>query len=222
MEIAEFSEGIRKFQGAKEKIDEFFKTLEELQNEIAEKNELEKHIENCEKMSKDLEAERKSHAEELRQINQDINILEDISKSLRGEIETSKLKISKSLRVVKNARENLNSDLKNLNFEQEDVYFEPTQEEIKYEPKLLPFSFPSFLTSIFPSIPPPQISPITPNNLVNRHRLPPQFVEASKMKICENCGAKIHRNAPTCPMCKTKTKSKNPKRKRKTNDQFQL
>ncbi|PIO60156.1 hypothetical protein TELCIR_18354 [Teladorsagia circumcincta] len=42
--------------------------------------------------------------------------------------------------------------------------------------------------------------------------------DVNKMKTCESCGAQIHRNAPTCPMCKTRSGSKNPKRSKKRDD----
>nr|CDQ01176.1 Bm7591, isoform a [Brugia malayi] len=41
-------------------------------------------ITHCEKLSAELESERRSHADELRQINQDINHLEDTFKSLKN------------------------------------------------------------------------------------------------------------------------------------------
>ncbi|CAD5217680.1 unnamed protein product [Bursaphelenchus xylophilus] len=45
------------------------------------------------------------------------------------------------------------------------------------------------------------------------HQSPP-------MKNCQCCQAQIHRNAPICPMCKSKSRSKNPKKpKRKNPDQ---
>ncbi|CEF60407.1 Zinc finger, RING/FYVE/PHD-type domain and Zinc finger, C4H2-type family-containing protein [Strongyloides ratti] len=39
----------------------------------------------------------------------------------------------------------------------------------------------------------------------NSHQSPP-------MKTCQSCLQQIHRNAPICPMCKSKSRSKNPKK----------
>ncbi|VDN60791.1 unnamed protein product [Dracunculus medinensis] len=58
------------------------------------------------------------------------------------------------------------------------------------------------------------------------HQTPPMKVN-SKIKIfqkmavhtCQSCFQQIHRNAPICPMCKSKSRSKNPKKpKRKLQD----
>uniref|UniRef100_A0A914YND8 C4H2-type domain-containing protein n=1 Tax=Panagrolaimus superbus TaxID=310955 RepID=A0A914YND8_9BILA len=40
------------------------------------------------------------------------------------------------------------------------------------------------------------------------HQSPP-------MKICQSCKELIHRNAPICPLCKSKSRSKNPKKPKK-------
>jgi len=50
----------------------------------------------------------------------------------------------------------------------------------------------------------------TLGGLDSQHQAPP-------MKECSNCHEQIHRNAPICPMCKSKSRSKNPKKpKRKS------
>ncbi|KAI6232687.1 C4H2-type domain-containing protein [Aphelenchoides fujianensis] len=60
-----------------------------------------------------------------------------------------------------------------------------------------------------PSHPPPQVarSSIAKSTLPtdSSHQSPP-------MKNCQCCSASIHRNAPICPMCKSKSRSKNPKK----------
>uniref|UniRef100_A0A7E4V9U1 C4H2-type domain-containing protein n=1 Tax=Panagrellus redivivus TaxID=6233 RepID=A0A7E4V9U1_PANRE len=50
---------------------------------------------------------------------------------------------------------------------------------------------------------PPQVPPPKPSD--NQHTSPP-------MKECASCHQQIHRNAPICPMCKSKSRSKNPKK----------
>uniref|UniRef100_A0A914E8W5 C4H2-type domain-containing protein n=1 Tax=Acrobeloides nanus TaxID=290746 RepID=A0A914E8W5_9BILA len=39
--------------------------------------------------------------------------------------------------------------------------------------------------------------------------------QSPPMKTCTSCHQQIHRNAPICPMCKSKSKSKNPKKPKK-------
>ncbi|KAI6206500.1 hypothetical protein M3Y94_00918900 [Aphelenchoides besseyi] len=46
------------------------------------------------------------------------------------------------------------------------------------------------------------------------HQSPP-------MKNCQCCSASIHRNAPICPMCKSKSRSKNPKKPKRKPEQPQ-
>ncbi|PIO59955.1 hypothetical protein TELCIR_18565 [Teladorsagia circumcincta] len=111
-------------------------------------SDLRNHLANCQKTEEDLENERKSHAEELRQINQDINQLEDILKTLRSERETKRARLTKRMDELRVAMNQANES----------------------------------------------------------------------MRTCESCGAQIHRNAPTCPMCKTRSRSKNPKRSKKRDD----
>uniref|UniRef100_A0A0N4ZBA3 C4H2-type domain-containing protein n=1 Tax=Parastrongyloides trichosuri TaxID=131310 RepID=A0A0N4ZBA3_PARTI len=45
----------------------------------------------------------------------------------------------------------------------------------------------------------------------NSHQSPP-------MKTCQSCLQQIHRNAPICPMCKSKSRSKNPKKPKRKGD----
>ncbi|GMS83669.1 hypothetical protein PENTCL1PPCAC_5844 [Pristionchus entomophagus] len=63
-----------------------------------------------------------------------------------------------------------------------------------------------------PTVVPPSALPAamrTPNGRMSTgssdHSSPP-------MKQCQTCGDMIHRNAPICPLCKSKSRSKNPKK----------
>ncbi|KAK6049020.1 putative orthopoxvirus B11R protein, partial [Cooperia oncophora] len=175
-------------------------------------SELKNHLANCQKTEEDLENERKSHAEELRQINQDINQLEDILKTLRSERETKRARLTRrmdELRVAMNqANESIRAaDIINISFEEYDgIPKELLECLLVHTPVRHPIASLSFLGSQFPWT----------SALPMVTKAPMQDV--NKMKTCESCGAQIHRNAPTCPMCKTRSRSKNPKRSKRKDD----
>ncbi|CAB3411197.1 unnamed protein product [Caenorhabditis bovis] len=232
MDATEFSSNLDNYVRIRERLDEFCKTCLEIRQEVLEVEKLENHIKNCATTREELENERKSHAEELRQINQDINVLEDMAKALKTEKENRREKVTNGVRAVQSSRIDANSALKTLKIEDE---IEKSIEEDKYGPPPTPATNPQICVPSIFNVALTSANPMTwfssllhsqltsaanpstsgDQHLINRNRMPPQFVEASKMKQCEHCGAKIHRNAPTCPMCKMKTKSKNPKKKKK-------
>ncbi|PIO65426.1 hypothetical protein TELCIR_12906, partial [Teladorsagia circumcincta] len=75
-------------------------------------SDLRNHLANCQKTEEDLENERKSHAEELRQINQDINQLEDILKTLRSERETKRARLTKRMDELRVAMNQANESMR--------------------------------------------------------------------------------------------------------------
>ncbi|KAJ1364700.1 hypothetical protein KIN20_024844 [Parelaphostrongylus tenuis] len=167
-------------------------------------SEVKNHLENCRKTEEDLENERKGHAEELRQINQDINQLEDILKTLRSERETKRARLTRQMDELRVAMNQANESIRAAEIST------VTLEDLSDIPKELlegifvpsstrnpPTSF-SFLNSHFPFL-----SPLTMTSSVKG-----LMQDMNKMKTCESCGAQIHRNAPTCPMCKMRSRSK--------------
>ncbi|WKX95625.1 hypothetical protein Q1695_012242 [Nippostrongylus brasiliensis] len=168
-------------------------------------SEVKNHLANCLKTEEDLENERKSHAEELRQINQDINQLEDILKTLRSERETKRARLTRrmdELRIAMNqANESMRAaDIISVTFEEADGIPKDLLDGLLKEPQIR--------------------HPTTPLSFLGAHHPWTSTINSSlpavnKMKTCESCGAQIHRNAPTCPMCKTRSRSKNPKRSRR-------
>ncbi|VDM77423.1 unnamed protein product [Strongylus vulgaris] len=177
-------------------------------------NEVREHLANCRKTEEDLENERKSHAEELRQINQDINQLEDILKALRSERETKKVRLTQQMEELKIAMEHANesiraADIINVTFEEGDSipreFLEGFLNASSVKPSITSLSFLGSQFRFLPAL-----------TMATAPKPPSQ--DMSKMKTCEACGAQIHRNAPTCPMCKTRSRSKNPKRARKRDD----
>uniref|UniRef100_A0A7I4Y9J0 C4H2-type domain-containing protein n=1 Tax=Haemonchus contortus TaxID=6289 RepID=A0A7I4Y9J0_HAECO len=175
-------------------------------------SEVKNHLANCQKTEEDLENERKSHAEELRQINQDINQLEDILKTLRSERETKRARLTRrmdELRVAMNrANESIRAaDIISISFEETDgIPKELLESLFAQSPAKHSIASLSLLGSQFPWT--------SALSMISKAPAP----DANKMKTCESCGAQIHRNAPTCPMCKTRSRSKNPKRSKKKDD----
>ncbi|CAP23825.1 Protein CBG02748 [Caenorhabditis briggsae] len=229
MNLEIFSDNLQCIGKLRNGIDEFHKLADEIRKEEEAVKTLENHIANCNGIKTELDMERRNHAEELRQINQDINTLEDITKSSKSELEKRKRKIMVAMGEVGRMRGFINENLESMNIvhklesSEEEELFKATWARQTSEPQTMPdvprdpSELPAFLQSLINCAQQqPQSSGTMvnmPRNLVNRHRMPPSFVEASKMKVCENCGANIHRNAPTCPVCKMKTRSKNPKKK---------
>lgn len=231
MNLEIFSNNLQNIGKLRNGIDEFHKMANEIRKEEESVKALENHIATCNGMKTELDLERRNHAEELRQINQDINTLEDITKSSRTELEKRKRKITVAMSHVERMRSFLNENLESMNIvhklesSEEEELFKETCARQECEPPMMPdvprnpSELPAFIQSLINCAqqqPHSSGSGINmPRNLMNRHRMPPSFVEASKMKVCENCGANIHRNAPTCPVCKMKTRSKNPKKKQR-------
>ncbi|VDP26600.1 unnamed protein product [Heligmosomoides polygyrus] len=141
----------------------------------------------------------------------DINQLEDILKTLRSEREAKRARLTRrmdELRVAMNqANESMRAaDIISVSFEESDGIPKDLLEGLfMQQPVKNPVGSLSLLGSQFSWA-----------SMAANLKAPTQDV--SKMKTCECCGAQIHRNAPTCPMCKTRSRSKNPKRSKKRDD----
>ncbi|KJH45493.1 hypothetical protein DICVIV_08465 [Dictyocaulus viviparus] len=146
--------------------------------------------------------------------SQDINQLEDILKSLKSERETKRVQLTRQmdeLRVAMNqANESIRAaDIMNVALEvSNDIPKELLEGVFAPTSPKHSISSLSFLRSHFPFL-----SPLAMSSNVKGF-----MQDVNKMKTCESCGAQIHRNAPTCPMCKTRSRSKNPKRCRKKDE----
>ncbi|KAH7724996.1 zinc finger protein [Aphelenchoides avenae] len=75
---------------AREKLQELVEHLDELRRQQKVLHQATQFLAQCEQVGLDLESERKSHSEELRLINQDINHLEDIMKGVRSGYDSQK------------------------------------------------------------------------------------------------------------------------------------
>ncbi|GMT14345.1 hypothetical protein PFISCL1PPCAC_5642, partial [Pristionchus fissidentatus] len=201
---------------ASEKLNEFERCQNEVRLHIKEWREVKDFIEDCENTSGELEVERKEHADELRQINQDINQLEDDLKSLKALRETTREEIMKKVDDFKKRMEAVNEIIESAGLP--GITF--SLDEMIPKEYMECLSTASVNKSTVPSMP---VLPGFPMGfpfalLQSLHQTPPnRALDQAKMKTCDNCSSQIHRNAPTCPMCKAVCRSKNPKRRRTAN-----
>ncbi|VDM42565.1 unnamed protein product [Toxocara canis] len=75
----------------------------------------------CEKMNTELDNERKSHADELRQINQDINHLEDTLKGVKGSKDSKKEIIARKYDEIERELETTNQLLRESGVPEEEL-----------------------------------------------------------------------------------------------------
>ncbi|CAJ0955242.1 unnamed protein product, partial [Mesorhabditis belari] len=188
-------------------ISERMKILQKARRDFAEESSIwrtnKAFFEECAKTVDELENERKEHAEELRQINQDINLLEDMLKNLHSTTNMKREELSRKARILRHEMTLLNR------------YIELCGDE-SLQPLVFDEDFDASLKQLLRPFPLPM--PVIPPGFLPKWPL--SFISNSKMKNCEACGGQIHRNAPTCPLCKSRTVSRNPKRKRKDQQNF--
>ncbi|GMS83668.1 hypothetical protein PENTCL1PPCAC_5843, partial [Pristionchus entomophagus] len=219
MELSSLAGELDCIASASEKLSEFERCSSEIRQHIREWSEVREFIDECENLSNELEGERKEHADELRQINQDINHLEDVLKSLKAHRESTREAVISKVDDFKRRIESANEVIKTAGLI--DVSFSLYEE--------LPKDCLDCLTNASDNKVPttPSSMPMMPGfplgfplALLQSLQHPPQpnrSIDQAKMKTCDNCNNQIHRNAPTCPMCKSVCRSKNPKRRRQAN-----
>uniref|UniRef100_A0A8R1ELU5 Uncharacterized protein n=1 Tax=Caenorhabditis japonica TaxID=281687 RepID=A0A8R1ELU5_CAEJA len=130
MNLELFSTNLQNIGKVRHGVDEFHKIASEIQKDEAQVKALEAHLEKCNGIRTELDLERRNHAEELRQINQDINTLEDITKSSKTELENRKRKISAAMTAVERMRGVLNDNLEAMSIEHK---LEPSEEELRFQ-----------------------------------------------------------------------------------------
>ncbi|KAM3718498.1 Zinc finger C4H2 domain-containing protein [Dirofilaria immitis] len=240
MNLTILSKELCKLSIANQKVNEFTARLHELRVVLSEFREICIFINQCEKLSVELEGERRSHADELRQINQDINHLEDIFKSLKNGNDVKKNSIAQKYHEIERELNHTNeflieSGISEIDLLTNEILFPSQFNEMidNNAANHLILKTPLALN---------QLSHLSFLEMLNRHRN--QILEASdrmlyssgdtaatatasitsimsaisepaKMKKCQSCEQLIHRNAPICPRCKAKSRSKYSKRSRK-------
>ncbi|MCP9263638.1 Zinc finger C4H2 domain-containing protein [Dirofilaria immitis] len=204
-----------------QKVNEFTARLHELRVVLSEFREICIFINQCEKLSVELEGERRSHADELRQINQKNSIAQKYHEIERELNHTNEFLIE--------------SGISEIDLLTNEILFPSQFNEMidNNAANHLILKTPLALN---------QLSHLSFLEMLNRHRN--QILEASdrmlyssgdtaatattsitsimsaisepaKMKKCQSCEQLIHRNAPICPRCKAKSRSKYSKRSRK-------
>uniref|UniRef100_A0A0N5B199 HAP1 N-terminal domain-containing protein n=1 Tax=Syphacia muris TaxID=451379 RepID=A0A0N5B199_9BILA len=112
MDLASLSSELMKISMANQKVLELSECLNEIIQINHEAEVTQNFIEDCEKVNMELENERKSHAEELRQINQDINHLEDTLKGVKSSKDSKKALIAQKYEEVERELEKTNEILR--------------------------------------------------------------------------------------------------------------
>ncbi|KHN85027.1 Zinc finger C4H2 domain-containing protein [Toxocara canis] len=234
MDYANLNSDLIKISLARQKTDEFRERLRELLEVYEEVEATRSFIVECEKMNTELDNERKSHADELRQINQDINHLEDTLKGVKGSKDSKKEIIARKYDEIERELETTNQLLRESGV---------PEEELLSRDQFLPFIEDDVAveqptsSSLTSSMWFDQMSPLSLFGILQSQRsrlfngssecgVPPLLDSTSrtsisdhaKMKKCQSCDQLIHRNAPICPLCKAKSRSKHPKRPRRRID----
>ncbi|VDM08246.1 unnamed protein product [Wuchereria bancrofti] len=229
-----------KRKNCSQKVNEFTGRLHELRAALNELREICMFITHCEKLSGELESERRSHADELRQINQDINHLEDTFKSLKNGNDAKKDSIAQKYREIERDLNRTNEILCESGISETDLLTNEILFPSQFD-EVIDNNTTNHLALTTPLVL-NQLSHLSFLEILNRHRnhilegsdrllctsgggtatatpsmtgIMSAISESAKMKKCQSCEQLIHRNAPICPRCKAKSRSKYSKRSRK-------
>ncbi|EFO86090.1 hypothetical protein CRE_02075 [Caenorhabditis remanei] len=225
-----------KVANAKTKVDDYFAKRNELLEEVSQLENTEKFIKETTKTIDELNKEKEEHSEIIQLINQDKSDLEREIAEAESEKKVRESNIVKKYEILMRLMEATNEKLKetgcDIALSQDDL----PQTHLKIEPSTAPITpvfsagipspFPSFnLKQLFPSNFLEQFGGFAHNSPTPQFRPPPHMAAAMQhqqmraadhqsppMKECQSCRQQIHRNAPICPMCKSKSRSKNPKK----------
>ncbi|VDK81016.1 unnamed protein product [Litomosoides sigmodontis] len=244
MNLTILSKELCKLSTANQKVNEFTRKLHELRFALNGLRDICIFISQCEKLSVELESERRSHADELRQINQDINHLEDTFKSLKNGNASKRECITQKYREIERDLGRINDILCDIGISEMDLLTNEILLPSHFDDIIDNSSTANHLTLTTPLVL-NQLSQLSFLEMLNRHRnhilqasdrisctsssetatattsftdnssILSVISEPAKMKKCQSCEQLIHRNAPICPRCKAKSRSKYSKRSRK-------
>uniref|UniRef100_A0A8R1EMJ8 C4H2-type domain-containing protein n=2 Tax=Caenorhabditis japonica TaxID=281687 RepID=A0A8R1EMJ8_CAEJA len=227
---------MHKVQNARSKYDDYNSKRNELLEEIGELENTIKFIKETSKTIDELNKEKEEHSEIIQLINQDKHDLEREISAAETEKKEKESKIVRKYEILLKLMEQTNDRLKESGIDVAINQDDLPQTNLKIEPSTapatpvlsggLPSPFPNFnfkqlfqpmfleqLGGAFPSTPPTQFRP--PPHMaaaMQHHQLKVTDHQSPPMKTCQSCFQQIHRNAPICPMCKSKSRSKNPKK----------
>ncbi|PAV71669.1 hypothetical protein WR25_01809 [Diploscapter pachys] len=228
---------------AKWKVEDYARKKSELLSELAKYEENEQFIRESTKTIGDLNKEKDEHSEIIQTINQDKIDLEKAIEGARSEKREREIKLAKKYETLLKLMEQSNEKVKELGFSEEECLQQddlPQAEFLKeinvslaeITPSATASPMPNPLLQGFKGI--PGLPSFFFDQMLAQHQqaqvqaganfrappaafphLKPSDHQSPPMKTCQSCFQQIHRNAPICPMCKSKSRSKNPKKPRK-------
>nr|CDQ01172.1 BMA-VAB-23, isoform b [Brugia malayi] len=213
IDLNTLSTELHKIAQAKTKLEDFTVKRNELLAELADFQQSKKFIEETQKTISDLNEEKDAHSEIIQQINMDKQELEKIMNSAKQEKRQMEESISQKYEEIFRLLEQTNELSTGIppllrHFKVNSVPAVVQRAMFNFDSILLQAAAPTMgrpptMHHAFP----------TSSSLAKvDHQSPP-------MKTCQSCFQQIHRNAPICPMCKSKSRSKNPKKpKRKVTE----
>ncbi|KHN85023.1 Zinc finger C4H2 domain-containing protein [Toxocara canis] len=240
VDLNTLSNDLNKIAQAKVKLEDFNARRNELLAELADFQQTKTFIDETQKTICDLNEEKDAHSEMIQQINLDKQELEKLMNSAKERRRLMEGSISKKYDEIYRLLEQANEFSRESGVPEEDL-ISPTIIPPNKFAVAAPATMPNLLRQFKASIPTmmqhamfgfdsmllqgaPSIARAAPPQAVAHHLTPASSVskidhQSPPMKTCQSCFQQIHRNAPICPMCKSKSRSKNPKKpKRKAQE----
>ncbi|XGW07430.1 hypothetical protein V3C99_010536 [Haemonchus contortus] len=208
---------------AKWRVDDYLVRKRELLADLADFKENERFIEETAKTIDELNREKEEHSEIIQQINQDKCDLEKQMDDARFEQRERETQLARKYETLMKLMESSNEKIRESGLGEEST-IQPDDIPHARIPKLPtpPVPLPTPQWKGLSGLIPPMMS-LDQMMMATQFR-PPQAVpshlktadhQSPPMKTCQSCFQQIHRNAPICPMCKSKSRSKNPKKPKK-------
>ncbi|CAJ0957750.1 unnamed protein product, partial [Mesorhabditis belari] len=204
---------------AKWKLDDYAARKRELMAEVADFRATENFVRELQSTIEELNREKEEHSEIIQMINQDKVELEKEMDSMRSEQREIENRLATKYDNLMRIMEQSNERIRDSGL----------GEGTELSPGDLPANIPREITSRPPPSPLRVINPILAQHMINFDQmllgrsafgarptplpLPPHLAKSEHqsppMKTCQSCFQQIHRNAPICPMCKSKNERTN-------------
>ncbi|EFO17009.1 hypothetical protein LOAG_11495 [Loa loa] len=248
IDLNTLSTELHKIAQAKTKLEDFTVKRNELLAELADFQQSKKFIEETQKTISDLNEEKDAHSEIIQQINMDKQELEKIMNSAKQEKRQMEESISQKYEEIFRLLEQTNELSRESGISEEDLISPSIIPPNKIAPNIssvgplatsstsVPPLLRHFKVNSVPAVvqramfnfdsillqaaaPAMARPPVMPHAFPTSSSLTKVDHQSPPMKTCQSCFQQIHRNAPICPMCKSKSRSKNPKKpKRKVTE----
>ncbi|VDM59529.1 unnamed protein product [Angiostrongylus costaricensis] len=211
------------------RVDDYLIRKRELLADLADFKENERFIEETTKTIDELNREKEEHSEIIQQINQDKCDLEKQMDDARFEQRERETQLAKKYETLMKLMESSNEKIRESGLGEEST-IQPDDIPHARIPKIsTPPVLPAPQWKGLSGLIPPMMS-LDQMMMASQFRPPPNVpahLKAADHQIylklsidfdfqtCQSCFQQIHRNAPICPMCKSKSRSKNPKKPKK-------